>query len=99
MARFSVFANPDGPGFLLDVQADLLANLNTRVVVPLIPLDEAPVPARTLNPIFQVEGVTVVMVSQFLAAVPEKILKKPLGSLDGFRQEITAALDLLFQGF
>ena len=37
MARFDVYASPDGSGCLLDVQADLLDSLNTRVVVPLMP--------------------------------------------------------------
>ena len=37
MARFDVYRNSAGEGFLLDVQADLLSYLNTRVVVPLLP--------------------------------------------------------------
>ncbi|MBS1183360.1 MAG: plasmid maintenance protein CcdB, partial [Proteobacteria bacterium] len=37
MARFDVFPNPGGSGYLLDVQADLLDGLNTRIVVPLLP--------------------------------------------------------------
>ncbi|CAM5429606.1 hypothetical protein TMEC54S_03045 [Thauera mechernichensis] len=37
MARFDVYRNSAGEGFLLDVQADLLSHLNTRVVVPLLP--------------------------------------------------------------
>lgn len=44
MARYDLHANPDGPGYLLDVQADLLAGLNTRIVVPLMPQDAAPEP-------------------------------------------------------
>lgn len=99
MARFHVYPNPDGAGYLLDVQADLLDNLNTRVVVPLLPLDAAPSPANTLNPVFTIEGNAVVMVSQFLAAIPAQILKVPVASLAGSRTEITVALDLLFQGF
>jgi toxin CcdB len=35
--RFSVYANPEGPDDLIDVQANLLSHLNTRVVVPLLP--------------------------------------------------------------
>ena len=37
MAKYDVFANPDGEGHLLEVQANLLDELNTRVVVPLVP--------------------------------------------------------------
>lgn len=99
MARFGVFRNPEGAGYLLDVQADLLDYLNTRIVVPLLPVAAAPTPAKTLNPVFEVEGESVVMVTQFLAAVPAHLLRTPVAILEGQRYDITAALDLLFQGF
>ncbi|QHI97971.1 hypothetical protein GT347_08170 [Xylophilus rhododendri] len=51
MARFHVYRNAEGQGYLLDIQADLLGHLNTSVVVPLLPLPFAPSPARMLNPI------------------------------------------------
>ena len=99
MARFSVYKNTDGPGYLLDIQADLLNHLNTRVVVPLLPLDIAPKPAGILNPLFDIDGVRVSMVTQFMAAVPARVLKTSLLSLEDRRADITAAVDLLFQGF
>ncbi len=99
MARFGVYKNPDGEGYLLDVQADLLSHFNTRVVVPLLPLSRAPTPARTLNPVFDLDGTAHVMVTQFLAAVPEPLLKTCVSSQAHHRDAITAALDLLFQGF
>ena len=98
MARFAVYQNPDG-GYLLDVQADLLDHLNTRVVVPLMPIADAPKPAGTLNPVFEVNGVDCVMVTQFMAAVPVTILKDRLASLESQRNEIVSAIDLLMQGF
>jgi toxin CcdB len=52
-----------------------------------------------LNPVFEVEGRSVVMVTQGMAAVPVQMLKQPVMSLDERRAEIVAALDLLFQGF
>lgn len=99
MARFCIYRNPEGDGYLIDVQADLLSHLNTRVVVPLLPLDRAPKPADTLNPTVNIEGQAFSMVTQFMAAVPAQLLKEPLLTLEPRRQEITAALDLLFQGF
>lgn len=99
MARFDVYPNPDGNGFLLDVQADLLDGLNTRVVVPLIPATKAPMPAKRLNPVFDIEGESYVMVTQFMAAVPVVILKAPVASLAGSDVEIGNALDMLFVGF
>ncbi|MDD5329602.1 MAG: CcdB family protein [Sulfuricella sp.] len=99
MARFGVYANPTGTGYLLDVQADLLSQLNTRVVVPLLPLDAAPAPIGTLNPLFEIDGAQHSMVTQYLAAVLVGTLKAPLFNTENRRGEITAALDLLFQGF
>ena len=39
MARFSINENRSGQGYLLDVQADALSHPNTRMMVPLLPLD------------------------------------------------------------
>lgn len=99
MARFGVYKHPDGEGYLLNVQADLLSHFNTRVVVPLLPLNRAPAPARILNPVFDLDRNPHVMATQFLAAVPESLLKTSLSSQAHHRDEITAALDLLFRGF
>lgn len=99
IARFDIYANRSGEGFLLDVQSDLLETLNTRVVVPLIPLKTAPTPAKRLNPIFTIEGDEVVMATQFLAAVPGAEVRDSVGSLDDARDEINDALDMLFLGF
>ncbi len=99
MARHAIYPAPGDAGYLLDVQADLLEELNTRIVVPLLPSATAPAPARILNPIFEISGVSHVMVTQFLSAVPAAILKRPTGSLSDHADEITRALDMAFQGF
>ena len=98
-ARLDVYPNPDGEGWLADVQADLLSHLNTRVVVPLLPAPIAPTPAQTLNPRFKIHGEIVVMATQFMAAVPVPILRDPVASLRPHHDEVTAALDFLMQGF
>ena len=99
MPRFNVYSNSEGEGYLLDVQADLLSHFNTRIVVPLLPLSIAPTPAGTLNPVFDIEGSTCSMVTQFMAAVPERLLKTSVSNLEHCRDSITAALDLLLTGF
>ena len=99
MAKHDAYPNPSGTGYLLDVQTDLLDGLNTRIVVPLMLLDEAPTPAKRLNPVFQIGGQRVVMVTQFLAAVPISDLKTPVANLSGQFFDITNALDMVFQGF
>ena len=99
MARYNVYPNPSGAGYLLDVQADILSGLNTRVVVPLLPVSESPKLASYLNPVFMVGGRDVVMLTQFLASIPESELKRPLDNLGQSHNEIMAALDMLLTGF
>ncbi len=99
MARFDVYKNERGNGYLLDVQSDILDGLNTRVVVPLLPCSDAPSPAQYLNPVFRIEEDEVVMATQFMAAIPLGELRKPVLLLDEKQHEITAALDMLFLGF
>ncbi len=99
MARFDVFARADGgPGYLLDSQADLLSHLNTRFVVPLLPMDAAPRPAARLNPAFEILGVPHVMVTQFAAAVLTRELGEKVASLSEQDTAITNALDMLISG-
>lgn len=99
MARFAVYAEPEGDGYLLDVQADALEHLNTRMVVPLLPAQRAPRPASTLNPVFRIGAVDYVMATQYMAAVPARILKHSPFGLAQRRDEIIAAVDLLLRGF
>lgn len=99
MARFEVYANPGAAGYLLDVQADVLSELNTRIVVPLLPLSQAPLPAQRLNPVFKIGEVPHVMVTQFMAAVPVALLRNPITSLMAQDNEIMAALDMVLVGF
>jgi len=99
MARFTVYANPDGQGYLVDLQADLNSHFATRVVAPLLPVEAVPFYASGLNPVFDIDGERFVMATQGMAAVPLAILKHPVSSLEHRRPEIVAAIDLLFQGF
>lgn len=54
MAKYDVFADESGH-LLLDVQADLLRSLSSRVVVPLLGAETIK-PALRLNPIFEIDG-------------------------------------------
>ena len=99
MARFDVYANPGKAGYVLDVQADLLSALNTRIVVPLIPAHAAPSPAGRLNPRFQIGDEAYLMVTQFMAAIPRAVLGRPVTNLADQDAEIMAALDMVLVGF
>ena len=103
MAQFDVYLNPNAETrkvipYLLDVQADLLDMLATRVVVPLVLAEEMWLAARQLNPQFKVKGEAVVMSTAELAGISTRSLGDKVVSLKNKRDEIIAALDLLFTG-
>jgi len=97
MAKFDFF--PAENGFLLQVQSDLLDDLETIVVVPLILQKQSHKPISRLNPIFVIAGNKYVMETHFVGTVPRKMLKTPNGNLSEKFDEITNALDMLFLGF
>lgn len=98
MPRLDVFRNPAGAGYLLDVQAELLDDLTTRVVVPLLPKAAAPPPIGRLNPVFVIDATEHVMAAQLLAAVPTRILRAPVTNLEEHHVRVVAALDVLITG-
>jgi toxin CcdB len=99
MARYDVFPNPSGPGYLLEVQADLLDELSTRVVVPLVPYVEKLRVVRKLNPVFAIGGKQYAMFTHLIATVPAVRLAEPRTNLLPHHDQIVGALDMLFEGF
>ena len=99
MARFDAHENSEGPGYLLDCQADILSDLSTRFVVPLLPRDYAPLPSRGLNPSLSVEGKEVVMMTHFAASVPKSALGRVVQSLTSEDRIILNAFDMLLTGY
>ena len=103
MAQFDLYTNPSketsgAVPFLLDLQSDLLDPLATRVVAPLFRAESAGPPARTLMPRFEIDGREVVMSTPELAGVSRGQLGSRVGSLAHRRDDIIAALDMLFTG-
>jgi len=88
-----------GDGYVVDVQADLLTHLATRVVVPLLPEDVAPKPIDELNPAFDIRGKRHVLVTQAIASISGRELTRAVGSLAEHHDRITRALDILLVGF
>jgi toxin CcdB len=100
MAQFDPYESPRGGDYplLLDVQAELLDRLATRVVVPLTQRDEHGPPVTRLNPTSMIGDVEYVLVFQEMAAVPASSLGHVVASLASRRTELVAAIDLLFTG-
>ena len=101
MAQFDIYENPLSREFplVLDVQSEVLLRLTTRVVVPMASAKHwAPRPITRLNPTTRHDGVDYVLVFQELAAVALTTLGPRVGSLAKRRDDLVAALDLLFTG-
>lgn len=98
MARYDVYQGSDDI-LLLDVQADLLDRLKTRIVVPLILRDKAPQPAQRLNPFFRIGENDYVMVTQFMASIETTELKSLITNISHEHDTIISALDMIMQGF
>lgn len=96
MAQFDVHRL--GQGLVIDCQSNLLSHLNTRMVVPLIPRDQAPHPARRFNPIFSIDGVDHVMDTQFASAIERRRLGPIVADLSDRSFEVTDAFDMLLSG-
>jgi len=105
MARFDVYPNPGAHAtttpYLLDVQTDLLDGLDSRMVIPLRSLEHfarVKLPTR-LTPVLQIDGKDYLLETPKMGAVPQRILKTSLASLANEQDQITGALDFLFQGY
>lgn len=101
MAQFDVYANPNPNTnkevpYLLNVQADILSSLETRVIVPLVIQSKT---AKHLNPVFEVKNKKVAMSTSQLVGAPLSILGGKVTSLKDKRAEIIAAIDFLITGF
>jgi toxin CcdB len=101
--QFDVYRNPSSASaravpLLLIVQSDLLDEFPTRVVAPLVRPEDLKAPARRLNPTFEIDGTTVIMLTQQLGAIPKRSLKQRVGSLAEQRTTIIGAIDVLLGG-
>jgi toxin CcdB len=85
--------------FVIDIQSDYLEAADTRVVIPLVRLAAykgkvfAP-----LNPILDVDGTPVLLLTTQIATVPRRLLKDRVGTFARDRDRIVRAIDTLLLG-
>ena len=101
MAQFDVYRNnnllsSEEIPYLIDIQAELLSHLSTRVVIPFSSKAKA---LRHLNPIFVIESKEVVLMTQEMAGVQQSALGQKVISLSEYRSDIIAAIDFMISGF
>jgi toxin CcdB len=98
MARFDVYRAGRGT-LLLDCQTDFLSSIETRLVAPLVPADRHKTNLPRLNPIFEMAGMRVMMVTTLLVGIPKTDLGIRVGSLAEQQDTIMNAIDMLLSGF
>lgn len=100
MARFDVFLVHGTNLRVVDVQADILRDLRTRIVIPLVPAEELKFEsARRLRPEVRIEGTLYLLNTPELAAQAISQLEGPVATLTDQRETIIDAVDFLMQGF
>ena len=102
MARFDIYAlNRAEVPYVLEVQADLLSDLASVVVVPMVPADAAKADAmRKLKPVITIKGQDFCLMTTDIGTLRRASLGKPVDNVEEpYRTVIVDALDFLFQGF
>ncbi|MBL0371204.1 CcdB family protein [Rhizobium sp. KVB221] len=99
MAQYDVYRRPSSAHLLLDVQSRLLDELLTRACIPLQLKTAFLKPAPHLNPEFELEGLSYVLMTHYIVSVPARDLRSPIANLKNDDIKITRALDMLYHGF
>jgi toxin CcdB len=104
MAQFDVYQNPSKASrkyypYLVDIQSPYISEIATRIVLPLGHAsffnDEA---MTKLTPEITYENEQLLLLTPQISSVPSKLLKKPIGSLIHFREQIINSLDFAIAG-
>ena len=96
-AQFGVHRTGGGT-LVVVVQSDLLADISTRVVVPLVEPEAPGAQIRRLNPILPLGDRNVMLLTQQIATLTSRELGAAVGSLSHVRDDIVRAIDTLLSG-
>lgn len=104
MSQFAVYQNNNKATqaaypFLLNIQNDLLASMQTCVVVPLTPVKTmAHQPISKLTPVLLVQGQNYCMITPQVAGIHKRELGAEIEVLTAYQNDIIAAFDFLLSG-
>lgn len=104
MAQYDVYPNPtlaqrEAFPFFVVLQSDQLSHFSTRFVMPLARAVPRPgtLPRRLAQSV-EVSGERLLLAPQLCAALPERLLRKPVASLRASAGVLTDALDAVISG-
>ncbi len=104
MAQFRIYANSNEGTkaefpYLLEVQSELLSDLATRMVIPIVTFSNPKYRAMTkLTPAIEIKGRKYLAITPLMAGVPRSALGNEIADLSRTQGDIIAAVDLLITG-
>ena len=103
MKQFDIYRNSDPQSarrrpFLVVLQSDFLSVVDSVVAAPLVPLARTK-PIARLTPVISVAGNDHALLIHEMSAISRSLMKRAVGTAASRREEIVAALDLVFLGF
>jgi toxin CcdB len=104
MQQFTLYKNENKNSkkaypYFIDVQNDLLNDLSSRVVIPLSAQETLNnLNAKKLCPTIEIDEGIFVLLAHQMTSVPCSALNNKVTSLEHYRYDILAAIDLLLTG-
>ena len=97
-AQYDVYSIAGSNDLFLELQANNVQGLSTKIGAPLIAKGRFDRPIHRLQPEFDIGGRTYIMLTQHIFSIPAADLKDLHANLLASDYRITSALDLLFLG-
>lgn len=103
MQQYDLYANTDPDSqavypYFVDIQTGLLADLNSRVVIPIVPASKTKPYPKNLCPVVTINREEFALLTHQITTVSSSFLSQKEGSLLLNRDDIVSALDFLLMG-
>lgn len=104
MKQFAVYKNKSrnklAYPYFIDVQAEMLEHLNTRLVMPLTQKTDLNSQVKVLAPVVTIEQIDYIVLANMITTTDVKNLKDENAVLDAshIRDQLVAAIDMMILG-
>lgn len=104
MKQFAIYKNKSrnkqAYPYFIDVQADILAHLNTRLVMPLTRKNNSNSQVKTLTPVVTIDLVDYVVLATMITTTDVKNLKDDdvVMNVSYLRDQLVSAIDMMILG-
>jgi len=94
------FRNKQAYPYFIDVQTDMLAHLNTRLVMPLTKKDNSNSQVKALTPVIKIDQIEYVVLATMITTTDVKNLNAEEAVMDAshLRDQLVSAIDMMILG-